>query len=70
MRKTCQTGRHLEVKVENVGDVDVAGREAHVLAKEVGQGEVPVSGVPFRQEHRVVEAEVFASGHFLWDSNS
>ena len=56
---------YLEVEVEDVGDVDVAGREAHVLAQEVGQGKVSVGSVTFGQENRIVETKIFSAGHFL-----
>ena len=54
----------LEVEFQNVLDVGV-GREAAVLAHEVGQGVVPVDGGPGRQEHGVVELQELVAAHFL-----
>jgi hypothetical protein len=42
---------YLKVEIENVCDVDVSRREAHVFAEEVGQSKVSIGGVAFRQEN-------------------
>ena len=41
---------YLEIEIECVWDVDVAGREAHVLPHEVGEGAVSIRRIPLRQE--------------------
>ena len=58
---------YLEVKVQNVRNVDVGRRrrKAIIFPQEVSQSKVPVSSVPFGKEDRVVESKILPTSHFL-----